>query len=101
MNQSTKLRLASIVTKWELENFALFLRFSEAKRVKTAKLANKHASIQKGDGMIERLIHEMPVELDEAIRAGLSEEENHTLQTREGAIWFAKTFPQYRVAETV
>ena len=96
MDKGTKLKITSLVTKWELDNYAVFLAFSDSRKQKTGDLANKYAEV--GD-FIERLLYEIPEDLDVYLRMNLDDAEQEFLKSKIGAMWFAKTFMQYNVSQ--
>lgn len=95
---SAKLKLNIIVAKWEKENPIQFGIFLDARKIKTDTLANKWATPD-GATFIERLLYELPEDLDILIWKGLEDAESQWLKTQGGAKWFAKTFKQYNVSQ--
>lgn len=96
-----KLKITSIVTKWELANYHLFLRFLDARKKKTDTLRTKFGETDQKMGYIERLLFEMPEELDAELVRELNDFETKFFRSKEGGIWFAKTFKQYVTPEKI
>lgn len=75
-------------------------QFRKAHRVKVDLQRTKFADV-KGSSAIEQLLVEKPETLQGILRLQLSDEEWAALDSKAGLRWFAKTFPQYAVAEAI
>jgi hypothetical protein len=98
MHTDIKLKISALVAQWELNNYAEFTRFVEARRAKTETLAKKFAEMPT-TGFIERLLYEIPESLDIYITQNIEDEEMAWLKSKIGGLWFAKTFMQYNVSQ--
>lgn len=54
-----------------------------------------------GDHSLKRRIHEIPEKLSISLYKGLDEEENQWFISKKGAIWFAKTFPEFKSSHKI
>jgi len=96
----TKDRIRDIVKTYEIVCAGEFSEFKLAMSIKRDLQKSKFSEL-KGTDMVERLMYEVPEQLFLLFKGILKDEEKGFLQSKKGAIWFAKTFPQYRVAEKV
>ena len=96
MFNDIKLKITSFVTQWEVENANMLLAFIEARKIKTATLKDKYGEI--GD-YIERILYEIPEDLDIYLNRNLNGEDKEFLKSKVGGQWFAKTFMQYNVSQ--
>ena len=100
-SKDIKLKVTKIVTDWELKNYGMFLSFLDARREKTRNLKNAFADLTKSTDFMERLLYEVPESLDGEFQMQLSDDELKFLHSKEGSLWFAKTFRQYTIPERV
>ena len=53
------------------------------------------------EGTIEQLAYEIPLTLSEMFNDMLNEEEKAYLKSRDGALWFGRTFKQFSPAKNI
>lgn len=100
MKQETKLKLTGIVKMYidvfssEFDDFKIGIAY------KRGRLKTKFAEM-KGSDLIERELYEIPETLFQLITSRLDVKELEDLRTKDGARWFAKTFPAFRISEKV
>jgi hypothetical protein len=94
-----KVAITATVTKYELNNPVEFSQFLEGRRAKTDTLHNKFAAAR-GTDVIERLLLEMPETLDHLL-ASLGDDAKAFMKSREGALWFARSFKAYTVPDKI
>lgn len=97
-NTAHKLKITSVVVKWERDNPMTYQLFLEGRKQKTANLKNAFA-VPDGAGYIERLLHDIPEDLDIALTQQLDESDLQFFRSKLGAQWFAKSFKQYNVSQ--
>lgn len=71
---------------------------TEVVRQKRSQLKHKTGAID-GDHAVQRVLVEYPEDLDVILLKNLDEEEYKWFGTKIGKRWFAKEFPEFRVAE--
>lgn len=92
-------RITILVTEYEQVFKAEYDAFLIGMRQKKALQDNAFA--ETGMDVAERLLFEVPATLHSMFSSRLSIEDMEYFNSKKGARWFAKTFPQYRVSEKV
>lgn len=101
MNKETKDKIKSIV-KMYIEVFSdEFELFKMSLRDKKNNLRDKQFATVKDMDSIQRALYEIPETLHNLLFNRLEEEELNELRTKEGGLWFAKTFKDFRISEKV
>lgn len=62
---------------------------------------NEFASLKQDNGMLHRAIYELPEALSVSIENELDGEQLAYFKTKECARWFAKTFPEFSLAQKI
>lgn len=93
-----KIKITALVTKWEIDNPTEFGLFLESRKKKTDNLSNKFGEM-KGSTFIERILFEMPESLDIELINALSVDDMKWFRSKEGSLWFNKSFKQYNVSQ--
>lgn len=100
MNDPIQLKLINAVQEYE-RVFAIELdSFKRGMSAKRELQRDKFSTVKNG-GTIERAILEYPETLFVIIRKQLNDKEWEYFDSKEGTRWFARKFPQYRLAEVV
>lgn len=79
------------------EEFKLFCKGMEM----TRRLQRDELASVKESQAISRMIHQVPEKLEQLFITNLDVEELEYYKTKEGARWFAKTFPEFRVPDKI
>lgn len=100
MRKETKMKIRKTVNDY-IKMFPEEYRLDiEEIKVKRANLQQRTAEIKKVHA-IKRELYAIGVLLDTMFIQKLSLEELKELEDKEGARWFAKEFPQFRVTENI
>ena len=103
MNPQLAEKIKTIVGSYERAYPEEFSAYQAQMKIYRDTLANKHASLI-GTHVQERELLRLPEKLDLVLQKILTPEEHELIwdakdPTAKGVVWFAKTFPQYRVPE--
>jgi hypothetical protein len=96
--ENTKTRLKNLVDLYKKECEAEYIAVCDYIKENRSILKDEFASTD-SDNAIKRSLYEIPETLSMAIVKNLDTDELTWLATKEGGIWFAKTFKEFRVAE--
>lgn len=64
-------------------------------------LKNKFADMSKDSDVIERELYEIPETLFTIFQFNLSGDESEWLRSKQGAHWFCREFPEFRITHSV
>lgn len=78
------------------EEYRVFKKETATKR---SLQADKKLGQAKNEGIVERLVLEVPENLDQMIQTMLSPEEWKWFISKDGVIWFANEFESFRIPE--
>lgn len=104
--QSAKDKITRAVEKYTIANPEEFGLFKAAMDKARDSLADEEFGVAQASQNRMRALFEMPVTLDEMIHAALTPEERLWFKDggkdrKEGAHWFANTFPVFRLPHSV
>lgn len=98
--ENTEARIKNIVKAYRQEFEEEYHLVAKEVLRKRLVAKDKYASTG-GEHVVQRQLLEYPEKLSIAMIKELDEEESTWFATKEGQRWFAKTFPEFRVAEDI
>ena len=93
-------KIKSIVEEYQDVFREEYERFGKAMSDKRELQRDEFATTG-GDALIQQFAHEVPLVLHEMFNDMLDKEEMAYYKSREGALWFARTFPQYSPVKNI
>lgn len=98
--KEAQIKIEALVTDYQNIFPDEFSEFRKAIKTKQDMASDKFAAVQNTNNqIIERVLFEIPETLYGIFLVRLEEQEMKYLDSKEGSRWFAKKFPQYRVAQ--
>jgi len=101
MEKKTKVNIDECVKAYQDVLSWEYAEFLKAIRVKREALKDDKLGTMKNTDMIERVLYEIPASLFDILTRRLDVQELKELRTKQGARWFAKTYPQYRLVKQI
>lgn len=98
--KDAKQKIIELVNSYKAFYPLEFLEFSKAQKVKLGMKLNKWGEV-KGVDILERKVYEIPETLFSIFQIRLNSEETAFLYSKQGALWFAKQFPEFRYTEKI
>jgi len=102
MDQTIIIKVAQTVKDYERQNPDEFRAFKAQQKALQDTMENEFAGVR-GDHVTERQLFTLPELLFNMIRMSLTEDEHKQIWGPDpkctGALWFAKTYPQYRAGK--
>lgn len=101
MEKATKVQIDECVKAYQDVLHWDYAQFLSAIKDKRTNLKDEKFGTAKGSEVVERVLYEVPVALFDIMTRRLDVKQIKELKTKEGARWFAKTYPQYRLTNKV
>ena len=99
VTESTQAKIERLVKSYEAVFTEEFAAFRKGIRQKIDLRADKYGTTGKGMDFLERAILEYPETLFNLFKNNFELTDWQFLNSKEGARWFARRFPQYKIAE--
>lgn len=92
-------KIAEAVEEYEEvypDEYALFIKYNEEN-----KTNNKDYGEFSDDGMVERLVYELPEKLYNIIEKKLTAEESEEFNSKDFTSWFVTNYPEFKAIQNV
>jgi hypothetical protein len=99
--QLTKQKIKNTVKGYKLLFSDEFNQFTQSMDYIRRIQANEFSSLKQDNGMVQRALFEIPENLYSSIIKTLDDNQLKYFKSKECARWFAKTFPEFALAQKI